>query len=78
MVKPQEQLVLSARAGRRAQANTWPAAPLTIQTPNDNRGAVVLNAVFYELPSTTHRGTFHTRVVSVTPQERRAKRVAKQ
>jgi zinc protease len=73
MVKLQEQLV-SPRELSDAQAYLAGSFPLTIETPNDI-AVQVLNAVFYELPL-DEIGTFHTRVVSVTPND--VQRVARQ
>jgi zinc protease len=57
-----------------AQAYLAGSFPLTIETPNDI-AVQVLNAVFFELPL-DEIGTFHTRVVSVTPAD--VQRVARQ
>jgi len=73
MVKLQDQLV-SPRELADAQAYLAGSFPLTIETPNDI-AVQVLNAVFYELPL-DEIGTFHTRVVSVTPND--VQRVARQ
>src|SRR5262245_32370621 len=73
MVKLQDQLV-SPRELADAQAYLAGSFPLTIETPNDI-AVQVLNAVFYELPL-DEIGTFHTRVLSVTPSD--VQRVARQ
>jgi hypothetical protein len=65
---------VSTRELSGAQAYLAGSFPLTIETPNDI-AVQVLNAVFYELPL-TEIGTFHTRVVSVTPDD--VQRVARQ
>jgi zinc protease len=57
-----------------AQAYLSGSFPLTIETPNDI-AVQVLNVVFFELPL-TDIGTFHKRVVAVTPDD--VQRVAKQ
>ncbi|HEX5107929.1 MAG TPA: pitrilysin family protein [Vicinamibacterales bacterium] len=73
MVKLQDVLVSPRELGD-AQAYLAGSFPLTIETPNDI-AVQVLNAVFYELPL-DEIGTFHTRVVSVTPAD--VQRVARQ
>jgi zinc protease len=73
MVKLQDVLVSPRELGD-AQAYLAGSFPLTIETPNDI-AVQVLNAVFYELPL-DEIGTFHTRVLSVTPSD--VQRVARQ
>ena len=73
MVKLQRVLVSPRELGD-AQAYLSGSFPLTIETPNDI-AVQVLNNVFFELPL-TEIGTFHTRVLSVTPAD--VQRVAQQ